>query len=343
MVVVCWRLLICIARRKYKTTTRNHHHCCITFCLDSPPPLSQSSSMARRHSHTEEEHHFHHRVRINRAFHDPLQLSRCTFHSISHCWSFHVSSSRGVGYYDVWLCSPGADRASRCSCPDFVRRRKPCKHLLCVLLRILKLKNREFASVDEIGEEYPAIAVALGTLFGLPDAAATEATEATEAAATEATVEAMPPEDMGKVIGSSEVGDAAAAQESKAGEESVVVATLSPPTPAEEETCLICLLDFAPPPIVAGCTTSPDAHLYTRCNSICSRWLGHQECLSTWFARSNKCPLCKGNQQRQLGHVRIELSSNRYSSAPSLTVDQLQANDTTTAIDDALFFSIEED
>ncbi len=256
-----------------------------------------------------------------------------------------MSSSRGVGYYDVWLCSPGADRASRCSCPDFVRRRKPCKHLLCVLLRILKLKNREFASVDEIGEEYPAIAVALGTLFGLPDAAATEAT--VEALPPEdMPPEDMPPEDMGKVIGSSEVGDAAAAQESKAGEESVVVATLSPPPPpppAEEETCLICLLDFAPPPIVAGCTTSPDAHLYARCNSICSRWLGHQECLSTWFARSNKCPLCKGQQQRQLGHVRIESSSNRYSSAPSLTVDQLQANDTTTAIDDALFFSIEED
>lgn len=143
--------------------------------------------------------------RVQRAFDQPLRLLQCRYFPDSKKWTFSVSSSTGGGQYQLTV----TPKKGMCSCPDFARRQKPCKHLLCVLLRVLKMKT-EFKNITEIGRNYDDITSILLNLFDVRDEEPQqhEQEEAKEEAAAPATA-------------------AAGAEE-------------------EEEMCLICLLDFAP-------------------------------------------------------------------------------------------------
>lgn len=68
-----------------------------------------------------------HNQRILRAFEQPLQLLRCRYFPNSSKWEIHISSSTGQGSYELNLTS----KTGKCNCPDFERRHKPCKHMLC--------------------------------------------------------------------------------------------------------------------------------------------------------------------------------------------------------------------
>lgn len=177
--------------------------------------------------------------RVSRAFNQPLSLSQCRYFPQEKKWTFKVSSSSGDSYYDL-VVTP---KKGTCSCPDFERRAKPCKHLLCVLLRVLRLKT-EFKNVTEIGRNYDQITTTLLNLFS----------KNTAKPVTE--------------------------NDTKKSEDQHV----SPGD--EEEMCLICLLEF-----------SPTQDNITKCSADCGRYLGHKDCLNTWFSRNNTCPLCKGMQR----------------------------------------------
>ncbi len=248
-----------------------------------------------------------HYDRVVRAFEQPLRLLQCKYYPTSAKWELRISSSTGGGHYDIMF----NHKKASCTCPDFERRGKPCKHMLCVLLRILKLKNKEFTTITQVGKSYDQITPAFLALFHHDG---TSASSTTKDGKTEST------KDEGLN------GGTAATSDSKNAEEATADA------PVEEETCLICLLDFA-----------PNDETMCKCSSHCQRWLGHKECLDSWFRQSKQCPLCKGIQE----HLRktYEPSYKRirygYSTEENVDIEALQAQDDDETIVDAnAFFQI---
>lgn len=256
-----------------------------------------------------------HADRIVRAFEQSLTLLRCVYHRVSQRWDLRISSSTGAGYYDLTLTAGKVkSNTSTCTCPDFERRQKPCKHMLCVLLRILKLKQHDFTSVREVNKSYEQITEAFLRLFHR---------------------DVQPEEDVKEAKGEQEVQESSTAEATSA----AVTAVL------EEEMCLICLLEFTPPAMPTEGGRGQDV---VKCSSHCQRWLGHKECLNTWFLKSAFCPLCKGPQRTSHKHddepayKRIRYAYNDAND--DLDIDALQdQHDDETIVDANAFFQILED
>jgi len=252
-----------------------------------------------------------HQDRVRRAFEQPLQLLQCKYFIKSKRWEIRVSTSTGVGYYELTFDPEGGS----CSCPDFGRRGKPCKHMLCVLLRILKLKDTDFTSIEQVGESYDQITPTFLKLFHH---------EATSLPSTNEEGE--------------EAKETVSEDEEHKKSETVNVKEEKPKpeeTPTEEEMCLICLLEFI-----------PNEGTMSKCTSHCKRWLGHQECLNTWFQKSRCCPLCKGPQQTLMSTV-VEPAYKRaryygyssYSEEVDISTLQAQTNEG-EAVAENVFFEI---
>lgn len=254
-----------------------------------------------------------HGDRVVRAFEQSLRLLQCRYFPKAKKWELRVSSSTGCGYYQVEFTSDSAN----CSCPDFERRGRPCKHMLCVLLRILKLKNKEFKTVKEVGKSYDQITPAFLALFHHEDASSKPELEG---CSSDERKRKFDDEGNEKV------------EEAEAGIEEPNNSTTAP-TPSEpqtEEMCLICLLEFVPDDTMS------------KCSSHCKRWLGHKECLDSWFSKSKLCPLCKGPQACTKVHEppnkRVKYSG--VYAFGDVDIDSLQTRETGNIVDENAFFQI---
>jgi hypothetical protein len=230
-----------------------------------------------------------HGDRVTRAFEQQLRLLQCKYYPKSAKWELRISSSTGGGYYDVMFNK----KKGTCSCPDFERRRRPCKHMLCVLLRILKLKNHQFTTITQVGKSYDQITPAFLALFHRDE---------------------------------DEERNAHAKDENPVASSSTGVAPLS----VEEETCLICLLEFV-----------PDQTTISKCTSHCKRWLGHKECLDSWYQQSKSCPLCKGKQTNLTTSSAPSKKRMRNGLDDGVDIDALQAQaEDEDMVDANAFFQI---
>ena len=244
-----------------------------------------------------------HSDRVLRAFEQPLQLLQCRYFSKSERWELRVSSSTGHGFYELKFNS----KSGTCNCPDFERRGKPCKHMLCVLLRILKLKDQEFTTKTQVGKSYNEITTTFLKLFHHDKP-------------VEEDIESHGKKRKRK---GSMKGEASVAKESPAKAETLVESKLpssesAPAADEPEEMCIICLLEF-----------HPSAETMSRCSADCQRWLGHKECLQSWFQKSSCCPLCKGIQQSaKSSSSSSSVKRSRYSyydEEGEIDIEQLQA------------------
>jgi hypothetical protein len=227
-----------------------------------------------------------HDQRILRAFEQSLQLTQCRYFPKSQKWELHVSSSTGRGYYELTFSTDSGS----CTCPDFERRGKPCKHMLCVLLRVLKLKDQEFTSIKQVGKSYDEITSTLLRLFHHDRPVEGQENE-------EETTTGKRKRGKGKDA-KTKKGKKGSTAETEAEEKGKISATAESVTttqeekeaPSEEEPeemCIICLLEF-----------KPNSDTIVKCTADCQRWLGHKECLKAWFDKSSFCPLCKGVQKK---------------------------------------------
>jgi hypothetical protein len=216
-----------------------------------------------------------HESRVARAFSQTLQLLQCRFYSKSNRVEVQISSSTGDSHYDLTFHEEGGD----CSCPDFERRQAPCKHMLCVLLRVLRLKDKDYSSVEDVGESYDHISQSFLSLF-----------QRTAPATNDSDKDDDSNDNKKKHKTEEESGGEAARAEAKGADESAATTEITSTTAAEQaedEMCIICLLEFQP--------NQTDPPL-TQCSAQCKRWLGHRDCLKHWYAKSSLCPLCKGVQ-----------------------------------------------
>jgi hypothetical protein len=231
-----------------------------------------------------------HDQRILRAFEQPLQLTQCRYFPRSQKWELHVSSSTGRGFYELTFSTDSGG----CTCPDFERRGKPCKHMLCVLLRVLKLKDQEFTSVKQVGKSYEEITSTLLRLFHHDRSVEDEEQELGDEAQTTTRKRKRGKGKEAKTKKKGKKGESSPEPLPAEGKSSTAVdsatTVLEKETPAEEEheeMCIICLLEF-----------KPNAEMIVKCTADCQRWLGHKECLKAWFDKSSLCPLCKGVQKK---------------------------------------------
>ncbi len=272
--------------------------------------------MSRYYRYGYRNQHDQHDDRVVRAFEQSLRLLQCRYFPKSQKWELRISSSTGSGYYQVEFTSESAS----CSCPDFERRGRPCKHMLCVLLRILKLKNKEFKTVKEVGKSYDQITPAFLTLFHHEELAAKSESKEIGSSTGKKKRKSKKTEDEPKPA------VATTADESK---------TTEPVSsePQAEEMCLICLLEFV-----------PDGSM-SKCSSHCKRWLGHKECLDSWFSKSRLCPLCKGPQvcSSSSEPPSKKAKYNTTYATGNVDIDSLQAREATPVVDENVFFQIVEE
>jgi hypothetical protein len=231
-----------------------------------------------------------HNDRILRAFEQPLQLMQCRYFPKSAKWELQVSSSTGSGGYELNF----NQKSGSCNCPDFERRKRPCKHMLCVLLRVLKIKDQEFTTVTQVGKSYDEITATFLRLFHHQGPAELEEEPEEEETGGKKKRKRKTPAKKttkkGAKAGTEEEQEDASKTEQKETAATTSSSTAAPAVaeeqPAEEEMCIICLLEFQPAP-----------ETIYKCSADCQRWLGHKECLNAWFQKSNCCPLCKGIQR----------------------------------------------
>jgi hypothetical protein len=255
--------------------------------------------------------------RVDRAFRQSLQLQQCHYYSRSHRWELRVLSSKGDDYYRVRFTPTGGS----CTCHDFVRRRKPCKHMLCVLLRMLRLRDNTFTTVKQVGESYDRITDSLLALFHrqLPESAVdvavgsvTQMESSKKRKRQKRRMDAVISIELDKednIVESNET-------------------TGSEPGPSQIlGQCCICLLE---------CGSVADPSL-VRCTAACQRIMGHHDCLNNWFARSNKCPLYSGIQQGQSGSRKKRARGNVVE---VIDLDALHAAHPQAVVDDDVFFEI---
>lgn len=255
-----------------------------------------------------------HNQRILRAFEQPLQLLRCRYFPNSSKWEIHISSSTGQGSYELNLTS----KTGKCNCPDFERRHKPCKHMLCVLLRILKLKDHEFTSVKQVGKSYDEITTSFLKLFHHEEAPTPpsndlleDGTKKKKGRKRKAVTEEAEPIKIEQIP-----------TDPNANNEPIVDKENNPlpaeeAAPPTEEMCIICLLEF-----------QSNEENVMKCGSHCNRWLGHKDCLKTWFEKSILCPLCKGPQPQSKPSGGPSVKRARYGYAyddDEVDIEALQA------------------
>lgn len=262
-----------------------------------------------------------HSDRIYRAFDQHLQLIHVKYYPTISKWTIRISSSSGSGFYDINI-SP---ITATCDCPDFERRGKPCKHMLCVLLRILKLKDSTFTTPKQVAKHYAQVTETLLGLFhhnpDQPDPRELdpkllEAPKKRKRKSSDVSLESP-----------TKIKKEANTQDTIK-EETPKVDNETPET--SEEMCLICLLEFI-----------PNADAILQCSSHCKRWLGHKECLQGWFTKSNLCPLCKGPQQKPKSQERSP--TKRHSTAydeNTFDIADFQAQEDDPMIVSQAFFQI---
>jgi hypothetical protein len=234
-----------------------------------------------------------HGERVNRAFNQPLHVQQCRYYSQSHRWELRVLSSNGYDFYRVRFNTSGGS----CTCPDFSRRGKPCKHMLTVLLRILRLQDNKYTTIKQVGKSYDHITQSLLALYdksGQSGQAQTPAPAAEVSAACDEPVSAAQDKKKRKhktdkdsitdVTATTSAVDPGAQQSS-----TTKVANAGAPEGQDADMCCICLMDFDP---------NIDNTL-TRCTADCKKLLGHHDCLQTWFVKSTKCPFCNGAQAKK--------------------------------------------
>jgi hypothetical protein len=234
-----------------------------------------------------------HETRVNRAFEQPLQLMRCRYYPKILMWQLRVSSSSGHGYYTLHFTPDSGS----CECPDFERRQKPCKHMLCVLLRILKLRDKQYTTVTQVGKSFPHITERFLALFGprIPSPNVNPTNSSSSSSKPVGTATTIDSQSEGKAEEAKSEGkrEVKETNDDVLNEETEIL---------EEETCIICLLDFYP---------DKEQETIMQCTSHCQRWLGHRNCLNHWFQKSSLCPLCKGKQQPQSSSSSSQTSSIR--------------------------------
>lgn len=75
--------------------------------------------------------------------------------------TFLVAGISGKLYTVRLPVCASADARPRCNCPDFIFRRRACKHIQFVALRVLKLRQRSDVTLDSLAAAYSAVARAV--------------------------------------------------------------------------------------------------------------------------------------------------------------------------------------
>ncbi len=198
----------------------------------------------------------------------------------SKCWTLRVeSATRTNRVYDLIL----GQAQMRCSCPDFLKRRRVCKHILFALARVARMQG-DVAAIRAFTDTLTPRHI----IFG-----ATKVSDAMWATIDKNLMDAMwfhLRGDREEMVAPAPPAAAAAAAAAAA----TVDAADATGDTAVKPTCCICCEDLADEPSVTCVAASRRCHnsRHWSCAPPCKLVL-HRRCAMFWNQRGHSCPQCR--------------------------------------------------